>query len=188
MDHIIGILRIRRYLRAYLDQGKNVTVRKLLDEPYYVTESAKINDLLTKMSVDKQSLAIVSDHYGGTVGLVTTEDILETLVGDIYDEEDEVEESFRDLKNGCFMVDAEENVFDTFEEMGFEDPEDDEDLRDMKLGEWVFEHFQSIPKAQDHFEYHGLKVYVARMDHNRILQVLLKVPAEKADGGEGDEA
>ena len=180
IDHIIGILRIRRYLRAYLDQGKNVSLRKLLDEPYYVTESAKINDLLSRMSRDKQSMAIVSDHYGGTVGIVTTEDILETLVGDIYDEEDEVEDSFIDLKNGCYLVDAEENVFDTFQEIGFDDPEDDEDLRDMRLGEWVYGHFQSVPKTQEHFDYHGLKVYVARMDHNRILKVMLKAPASAA--------
>ena len=185
VDHIVGILRIRRYLRAYLDQGENVNLRKLLDEPYYVTESAKINELLARMSRDKQSLAIVSDHYGGTVGVVTTEDILETLVGDIYDEEDEVEDSFVDLKNGCFLVDAEENVYDTFEEIGFEDPEDDEELRDKRLGEWVYEHFQSVPKVQDHFDYHGLKVYVARMDHNRVLKVMLKVPP-KASGKEAE--
>ena len=182
IDHIIGILRIRRYLRAYLDQGNQINLRKLLDEPYYVTESAKINDLLNRMSRDKQSLAIVSDHYGGTVGIVTTEDILETLVGDIYDEEDEVEDPLIDLKNGCYLVDAEENVYDTFQEIGFDDPEDDEELRDMRLGEWVYGHFQSVPKAQEHFDYHGLKVYVARMDHNRILKVMLKTPAE--DGKE----
>jgi len=178
VDHIVGILRIRRYLRAYLDQGENVNLRKLLDEPYYVTESARINELLARMSRDKQSLAIVSDHYGGTVGVVTTEDILETLVGDIYDEEDEVEDSFVDLKNGCFLVDAEENVYDTFEEIGFEDPENDEELRDKRLGEWVYEHFQAVPRVQEHFDYHGLKVYVARMDHNRVLKVMLKAPAE----------
>ena len=188
IDHIIGILRIRRYLRAYLDQGKNVNLRKLLDEPYYVTESARINDLLTRMSRDKQSLAIVSDHYGGTVGLVTTEDILETLVGDIYDEEDEVEDSFIDLKNGCYLVDAEENVYDTFQEIEFDDPEDDEELRDMRLGEWVYEHFQSVPKVQEHFDYHGLKVYVARMDHNRILKVMLKAPTRPAPEGEEAQA
>ena len=182
IDHIIGILRIRRYLRAYLDQGNQINLRKLLDEPYYVTESAKINDLLNRMSRDKQSLAIVSDHYGGTVGIVTTEDILETLVGDIYDEEDEVEDPLIDLKNGCYLVDAEENVYDTFQKIGFDDPEDDEELRDMRLGEWVYGHFQSVPKAQEHFDYHGLKVYVARMDHNRILKVMLKAPAE--DGKE----
>ena len=184
-DHIIGILRIRRYLRAYLDQGENVNIRKLLDEPYYVTESAKINELLARMSRDKQSLAIVSDHYGGTVGIVTTEDILETLVGDIYDEEDEVEESFVDLKNGCYLVDAEENVYDTFEEMGFEDPEENEELRDKRLGEWVYEHFQSVPRVQEHFDYHGLKVYVARMDHNRVLKVMLKAPSRPS--GEEEE-
>ena len=187
IDHIIGILRIRRYLRAYLDQGKNVNIRKLLDEPYYVTESARINDLLTRMSRDKQSLAIVSDHYGGTVGLVTTEDILETLVGDIYDEEDEVEDSFIDLKNGCYLVDAEENVYDTFQEIEFDDPEDDEELRDMRLGEWVYNHFQSVPKVQEHFDYHGLKVYVARMDHNRILKVMLKAPSQPVSAGKEEQ-
>ncbi len=183
IDHIIGILRIRRYLRAYLDQGINVNLRKLLDEPYYVTESAKINDLLARMSRDKQSLAIVSDHYGGTVGVVTTEDILETLVGDIYDEEDEVEQPFIDLKNGCYLVDAEENVYDTFQEMEFDDPEDNEELYDMRLGEWVWEHFQAVPKVQEHFDYHGLKVYVARMDHNRIRKVMLKAPPAKEENG-----
>ena len=188
IDHIIGILRIRRYLRAYLDHGKNVNIRKLLDEPYYVTESARINELLTRMRRDRQSLAIVSDHYGGTVGLVTTEDILETLVGDIYDEEDEVEDPFIDLKNGCYLVDAEENVYDTFEEIGFDDPEDDEDLRDMRLGEWVYEHFQSVPKVQEHFDYHGLKVYVARMDHNRILKVMLKAPPAPETAGKEVQA
>ncbi len=180
IDHIVGILRIRRYLRAYLDQGRHVNIRKLLDEPYYVTESARINELLARMSRDKQSLAIVSDHYGGTVGLVTTEDILETLVGDIYDEEDEEEDSLIDLKNGCYLVDAEENVYDIFEEIGFDDPLHDEELRDKRLGEWVYEHFQSVPKVQEHFDYEGLKVYVARMEKNRVLKVMLKAPARPA--------
>lgn len=188
VDNIIGILRIRRYLRAYVDQGKNVNIRKLLDEPYYVTESAKINELLARMSRDKQSMAIVTDHYGGTVGIVTTEDILETLVGDIYDEEDEVEEPLIDLKNGCYLVDAEENVYDTFLEIDFDDPEDDEKLRDMRIGEWVYEHFQSVPKVQEHFDYHGLKVYVARMDHNRILKVMLKAPPRAEASGKEAES
>ncbi len=195
IDNIIGILSIRRYLRAYLqatgvwdggpspdreEAGRSLNLRKLLDEPLFVTESTKVDELLHRMSRERQTIAIVTDHYGGTVGIVTVEDILESLVGEIWDEEDVVEEPVIDLKNGSFLVDAEENVFDTFQEIGFDDPEDDEDLRDMRLGEWVYGHFQSVPKTQEHFDYHGLKVYVARMDHNRILKVMLKAPASAA--------
>ncbi len=181
IDHIIGVLRIRRYLRAYIQaraEGNEdqVQIRKLLDEPLYVTESAKIDELLPRMSKERQSLAIVTDHYGGTVGIVTVEDILETLVGEIYDEEDVVEDAVIDLKNGTFLVDAEETVDDAFWKIGFEDPEKDEDLVNTRLGEWVFEHFSTVPHAREHFEYHGLRVYVARMEHNRIRKVMFKLP------------
>ena len=150
-----------------------------------MTENAKLDELLPRMSRERQSLAIVTDHYGGTVGIVTMEDILEALVGEIWDEEDVVEDAVIDLKNGTFLVDAEETVTDTFEQVGFEDPEDDEELVNTRLGEWVFEHFSTVPKVREHFEYHGLRVYVARMEHNRIRKVMIKLPASAApEGGE----
>ncbi len=181
IDNVIGVLRIRRYLRAYLHQGENVNLRRLLDEPMFVTDSVKIDDLFLQMTRAKQSLAVVTDHYGGTVGIVTTEDILETLVGDIWDEEDVVETPVVDLKNGSFMVDAEECVGDVFDEIGFEDPEEDAELRGKRVGEWVFEHFPSIPRTQEHFDYHGLRVYVARMEHNRIRKAMFRLPEKAAE-------
>ena len=193
IDNIIGILRIRRYLRATIQaraDGENhvSNIRKLLDEPLYITESTKVNELLPKMSRERQSIAIVTDHYGGTVGIVTVEDILETLVGEIWDEEDVVEDAVIDLKNGTFLVDAEETVADTFWAIGFEDRESDRDEEDKlvnkRLGEWVFEHFSTVPRAREHFEYHGLRVYVARMEHNRIRKVMLKLPDPVAPAGE----
>ena len=212
IDNIIGILSIRRYLRAYLqatgawEEGcvpdpeklRSLNLRKLLDEAMYVTENSKVNELLPRMSRERQSIAIVTDHYGGTVGIVTVEDILESLVGEIWDEEDVVEEPVIDLKNGSFLVDAGETVSDAFWEIGFEDPEDDEALMNKRVGEWVFEHFNAVPRVRDHFEYGGLKVYVARMEHNRIRKVMMKLPGDAkapvsdapaakaaAEGGEG---
>ncbi len=196
IDNIIGILSIRRYLRAYLkvtgawdgdvspdkEKLKSLNLRKLLDEPLYVTETSKVDELLPKMSRERQSIAIVTDHYGGTVGIVTVEDILESLVGEIWDEEDEVEERVIDLKNGSFLVDAGETVADAFWEIGFDDPEDDETLMNKRVGEWVYEHFTAVPRARDHFEYYRLKVYVARMEHNRIRKVMMKVPVGDRDG------
>ena len=184
IDHIIGILQIRKYIRSYLKEGASVDVRSMLDEPFYVTENAKIDELLPKMSRERQSIAIVTDHYGGTVGIVTTEDILETLVGDIWDEDDVVEDPCIDLKNGSWLVDAEETVTDTFWNIGFDDPEDDESLSNKRIGEWVFEHFQEVPEVQESFVYHGLIVSVASMDHNRILKVMIRLPKEKKEGEE----
>ena len=184
IDNVIGILRIRRYLRAFLKEGKNLDIRSLLDEPLFVTMTANVHDLLPLMSKERQSLAIVSDHYGGTAGIVTIEDILEELVGDIWDEDDVVETPFIDLGSGRFVVDAEETVGDTFAEIGFEDPEEDEDMRNKRLGEWVFEHFPAVPGVSDAFGYHGLTVTVARMEHNRIRRVSIKLPAASAEGGE----
>lgn len=182
IDNIIGVLLIRKYIRSYLKEGHSVDVRSLLDEPFYVTENAKIDELLPRMSRERQSIAIVTDHYGGTVGIVTTEDILETLVGDIWDEDDVVEDPCIDLKNGSWLVDAEETVTDTFWNIGFDDPEEDETLANTRIGEWVFDHFQAIPTVQEHFDYHGLRVSVAGMDHNRILKVMIRLPKEQKEG------
>ncbi len=199
IDNIIGILSIRRYLRAYLkaagawdgdaapdeEKLRSLNLRKLLDEPLYVTENSKVDELLPRMSRERQSIAIVTDHYGGTVGIVTVEDILESLVGEIWDEEDVVEEPVIDLKNGSFLVDAGETVADAFWEIGFEDPEDDESLMNKRVGEWVYEHFTAVPRVRDHFEYLGLKVYVARMEHNRIRKVMMKLPTADRDAPSG---
>ncbi|MCR5294581.1 MAG: hemolysin family protein [Lachnospiraceae bacterium] len=186
IDNIIGVLRIRRYIRAYLEQGKDLNIVRLLDEPFYVTESARIHELLPRMSRERQSLAIVTDHYGGTVGIVTVEDILESLVGDIWDEEDVVELPIERLENGSYLVDAAETVGDAFDEIGFEGPDDGDEFLGKRLGEWVYEYFQEVPRAREHFDYHGLRVYVAQMDHNRIRKVMLKVLKEKP--GEGGDA
>ena len=186
IDNIIGVLRIRRYIRAYIAHGSDLNVSKLLDEPMFVTESAKIDELLATMTSLRQSLVIVSDHYGGTAGIVTIEDILETLVGEIWDEEDEVEDPYIDLENGSYLVDAEETVWDAFEKIGFNDPANDDSLINKRVGEWVYEHFSSIPTVREHFDYYGLRVYIASMEHNRIRKVMMKIvdkyPPEKTGG------
>ena len=181
IDHVLGILEIRKYIRAYLKKREAFDIREFLDEPYFVTENAKVDELLPAMSEGRHTMAIVTDHYGGTVGIVTIEDILETLVGEIWDEEDVVEDAVIDLKNGSYIVDSEETVSDAFWEIGFEDPEADESLANKRLGEWVYEHFQAVPKVQEHFDYHGLRVVVSAMEHNRIRKVLLKLPEEKQE-------
>ena len=184
IDNIVGILQIRTFIKAYLHLGENTELRPLLDEPFFIHQSTNIDELLPIMSKGKKSMAVVTDNYGGTVGIVTIEDILEELVGEIWDEDDVVEEPIADLGGGVLRVDAEETVSDVFEHLGFEDPEEDEELVNTQMGEWAYEQFTAIPRVGESFSYHGLSVTVDEMEHNRILKLKVSLPEENGEGGE----
>ena len=184
IDNIIGVLQIRKFIKAYLRLGKNLDIKPLMDEVFFIHQSTNIDELLPVMSKRKLNMAVVTDNYGGTLGIVTVEDILEELVGEIWDEDDVVEESYVDLGDGVYLVDADESVSDVFEKLGFEDPEEDEELVNTLMGEWAYEQFPSIPKVGDSFNYHEVQVTVASMVHNRIMKLKVSLLPEEKEGGE----
>ncbi len=184
IDNIVGILQIRTFIKAYLHRGERTELRPLLDEPFFIHQSTNIDELLPIMSKGKKSMAVVTDNYGGTVGIVTIEDILEELVGEIWDEDDVIEEPIADLGGGVLRVDAEETVSDVFEHLGFEDPEEDEELVNTQMGEWAYEQFTAIPRVGESFSYHGLSVTVDEMEHNRILKLKVELLPKAEEGGE----
>ena len=185
IDNIIGILQIRRFIKAYLRQGNDLDIRPLLDEAFFIHQSMNIDELLLPvMSKRKLNMAVVTDNYGGTLGIVTVEDILEELVGEIWDEEDVVEEPVVELPDGSYQVDADQSVSDVFELFGFEDPEENEELINTLMGEWAYEQFAAIPKTGESFEYHGLRVTVTEMEHNRILKLNVSLAPQAKEGGE----
>ena len=184
IDNIVGVLQIRKFIKAYLHMGKNTDLRPLLDEPFFVHQSTNIDELLPMMAKGKKNIAIVTDNYGGTVGIVTIEDILEELVGEIWDEDDVVEEPIVELEDGVLRVDAEETVSDVFEHLGFEDPEENEELVNTQMGEWAYEQFTAIPQVGESFSYHNLTVTVDEMEHNRILKLKVALSPAQEEGGE----
>ena len=186
IDNIIGVLQIRKFIKAYLRLGNNLDLRPLLDEVFFIHQSTNIDELLPVMSKRKLNMAVVTDNYGGTLGIVTVEDILEELVGEIWDEDDVVEESFVELGDGVYMVGADESVSDVFEQLGFEDPEGDEELVNTLMGEWAYEQFSAIPKVGDSFLYHRVQVTVASMTHNRILKLKVVLLPETEEGGQAE--
>ena len=182
IDNVIGVLQLRRYIRACVAQnGPVADIRPLLDEAMFVHHSKAIDDLLPEMSRRKMNLAVVTDNYGGMLGIVTIEDILEELVGEIWDEEDIVEETFVPLGGDRYQVDAEMTVGELFDRLDYEDPEDDEDLQYKLLSEWTYEQFADIPRERDSFRYHDLTVRVRNMRQKRI--VTLVVQLEHGEGG-----
>ena len=186
IDNIIGVLQIRKYIKAYIRLGEQLNIRPLLDEVFFVHQSTNIDELLPLMSRRKLNMAVVTDNYGGTLGIVTVEDILEELVGEIWDEDDIVEESTVEVSEGVYLVDADESVSDLFDTLGYEDPEQDEELINTLMGEWAYEQFPSIPKAGDSFQYHQIHVTVKTMVHNRIMKLQVTLLPEETEGGEAE--
>jgi CBS domain containing-hemolysin-like protein len=186
IDNIIGILQLRKFYREYMKKGESLNLRELLDVALYVHQSTKVDELLPSLSRKKMNMAIVTDNYGGTVGIVTVEDILEELVGEIWDEDDDVVESFVDLGHGRYEIDASMTVEDAFELMDYDDP-DGLDFGRKLMSEWAYEQFDTLPIQGDVFTYNGLDIAVSVMQQHRIV----KLEAHKIDGqsqaGDGEQ-
>ena len=186
IDNIIGILQIRTYIKAYLRSGSDLDIRPLLDEAFFIHQSTNIDALLPVMSRRKLNMAVVTDNYGGTLGVVTVEDILEELVGEIWDEDDTVQEPIVPLTDDEYQIDSRETVGDVFDALGVAyDEEDDEELINKLMGELCYEQFSTIPSEGDSFRYRGLEITVSAMRHNRILSLYVRLLPPDGDESEG---
>ena len=183
IDNIIGVLQIRRYIMGYRQRGSAVELRDYLDEPCFVHQSAMLDEVLEELNSRHLNMAIVIDNYGGTVGVVTVEDILEQLVGDIWDEEDVATESVRRLEDGSYEVDAELDMEELFEILEYEEGEDEE-WNHKLLGEWVYEQFDTMPTVGRSFVWKRLEVTVAEMRVRRLLKLRLRLLSDREGGDE----
>jgi len=148
--------------------------------PVFIHKSEKITDLLKLLQKEKSHVAIVLDEYGGTLGIVTMEDILEELVGDIWDEHDEVVEDFKKLSENSYKVDCAVN-FDDF--CQFFDITCESDS--VSLGGWVMEQLGGIPDEGDKFDFENLHITVTDTDSHRITHVM--VVCDEKEPEEEDE-
>ena len=166
IDNVIGILYLNHFLKAMADDGR-VDIRKLL------------MPVLNTLRKAKQHLAIVSDEYGGTLGVVSMEDVLEQIVGDIWDESDVVEHEVVQREKSEYELDGAMILSDFLELVGLN--EDDVDAESNTVGGWTLEMFGSFPQEGDSFTYRNLTVTVLSMDGRRVERVLVKLAPSEAD-------
>lgn len=176
IDNIIGILYLNHFLKALTDDGR-ADIRKLLMPPCYVYKTMKLPAVLNTLRKAKQHLAIVSDEYGGTLGVVSMEDVLEQIVGDIWDESDVVEQEVVQREESEYELDGAMILSDFLELVGLD--EDDVDAESNTVGGWTLEMFGGFPKEGDSFTYRNLTVTVLSMDGRRVERVLVKVTPEE---------
>ncbi len=177
VDNVIGVLQIRKYLKQYIKNKEMPELRPLLDEVYYTHQSTGIDELLDEMTRRKLNMAVVTDSYGGTLGIVTVEDILEEIVGEIWDEDDVIRDPIVEITKDVYLVNGDETVQDTFDYIGFEVPQDEEENRftNLLMSDWVCEMLGRIPARGDSFCYHNLTVLVNEVVHNRILKIRVDI-------------
>ena len=178
IDNIIGVLYLNRFFKALLDDPA-ADVRGHLMKPLYIYKTVKLPDVLTQFRKHQQHLAVVTDEYGGTLGIVTLEDVLEQLVGDIWGENDEVEEDVVARPDGAFEVDGDLPIGELAELLGLE--EEDLDTDSATAGGWTIEKFGAFPKAGDSFGTDGLLVRVLAMDEDglRVEKILVEKKTEE---------
>ncbi len=174
LDDIQGVV----HLKDFCDAPEGASLKDLMTAPLFVPPSVKISALLRQLQRSKSHVAVVSDEFGGTLGIVTLEDILEELVGEIWDEHDEVEEPVRQTGEGAYLISCAESP-EIMKDLFHEDPGDD----NTTMGGWVAEQLGRIPVQGDTFLWEELKVTVTKTDGRRVLEVEVRKMDETVEAG-----
>ena len=172
IDNIVGTLPIRIFIREYL-KNEQVNVQSLLIKPFFVQPDAKIHDLLAKMRKHRFYLAVVSDAEHHTLGIVTIEDFLEELVGEIWDEDDVVDKNFTKLGGNHFLVNTHMTVGDAFARMGYHCRE--KRLATKPILSWLLETFGKMPQEEDSFTYNDVEIIVDTVEAGYVTLVEMKL-------------
>lgn len=168
IDHIVGIIHQKDF---YYGPGlTDKPISEIMTSPIFVLKSEPLSELLRLLQENKSHVAVVLDEYGGTLGIVTLEDILEELVGEIWDEHDEITEDYTSIGENLWLVDCLENLDDFAKEYDLNIKSES-----ISVGGWVMEQMGKIPDVGDSFEYENVSVTVTELDGQRVSQIKMQV-------------
>ena len=178
LDDIVGVIKTKDLMRQYLITG-SVNLEEIMKEPKFVHKTKSILDLLEEFKETGDQMAFIIDEFGGTMGIVTTEDILEELVGDIWDEKDKVEPEFIEKTENILEVDGMMNIFDFFELVEYDSREFESAY--TTLGGWCTEMLEDFPEVGEKFSFEYMDFEILEMDDLRVEKVKVTINAKTDD-------
>lgn len=173
IDNIIGVLSTKQLLRE-IAMEKEINIRELMFEPIFVHMTRTVSSILEEFREKHRQLAVVVDEYGGTMGILTLEDITEEIVGEIYDERDARDPDITEKDENLYEVDGGTNLFDVFDEIDFDEPADFE-TEYTTVGGWATEMLDKFPEPGDRFTFENLEITVTEAEAMRVLTLTVKV-------------
>ena len=168
IDKIVGVIHQKDF---YTGTGiVDAPLKEIMTEPLYIHQTEKVDDLLQLLRTNKSHMAIVIDEYGGTMGIVTMEDILEELVGEIWDEHDEIEEPIQKINDNTYILDGSVTLDDFCDHFDVKS-----DSNSVSLGGWVMDQMECIPDEGDSFQFENLTITVSKTDDHRVEEITVTV-------------
>ena len=170
IDHVVGILYVKHLLKELVD-NKDVQLTDLLLEPVYIPKTMKLHDIMDEFRVHQSHMVIVADEYGGIMGVVTMEDVLEQLVGEIWDENDDIVNDWQQLDHHRWECSGDMNLAEFFDNLDLDDEKLESDC--ATVGGWATENIGAMPVAFDSFDYLQFTILVKHVDENHRISRLL---------------
>lgn len=184
IDNIIGFIHERDFFKLTVSDEHADGIESIIHEVIYITEFQTVSEVLARMQKEKIHMAIIKDQYGGTYGMVTMEDLIEELLGEIYDETDEEDHSFIKISDNEYDAAADFNLREFEEKLGL--PEDTIKSESYTLGGWALELFGRIPQAGDEVKDGIFTLKVLEAEENRIIR--LKITVDMPDESENKDS
>ena len=170
VDHVVGILYVKHLLKE-LAEGRQASLQELMLEPVFIPKSMKLNAIMDEFRSRRTHMAVVADEYGGITGIVTMEDVLEQLVGDIWDENDDIVNDWQALGKDRYECAGDLNLTEFFGHLDLDDEEVDTDC--ATVGGWATENIGAMPVPFDAFDYKNFTILVKEVDDNRIERLVI---------------
>lgn len=168
IDNIIGILHLKDFYNKIMNSDKNIA--NILKTPTFITPNMKIPKILALLKQNKSHLAIITDEFGGTVGILTLEDILEELVGDIWDEHDEIIEDFIKIEDNKYRIMGNASLEKMFELFSI-----NLNSEINTVSGWVIEMLNDFPKKDDTFSFEHLDIIISKINNRRVVEIIVNI-------------
>ena len=178
VDNIVGVIHEKDFYELMYHNNKG-PIRRIIKPVIYTSPNTQISTCMKQLQSAKLHMAVVLDEYGGTEGIITLEDIIEELVGEIWDEHDVVEDFYTKVDDYTWMVKGDAEIDDLIDRFGVE--EEDEEFDFITVSGWAIAELHHIPKVNEEFDYKNLHVTITKADQRKVLEVKVEIQKEEED-------